>query len=121
MPLAQVKQHFEKIVTAGYSVSLFTDWQHENVSEVWIKSRVDTEKDHTEAEFYGAKAATKNLHPVIAQPAEKCTDQMGVPGIWYERLPHSKWDLPQAQEKNCNQNFLYHYTTRLRRSPRYQG
>ena len=28
MPMAQVADHFEAIVSAGYSVSLFTDWQH---------------------------------------------------------------------------------------------
>lgn len=106
MPLAQVKQHFEKIVSAGYSVSLFTDWQNENVSEVWIKSRADTEKDHTEAEFYGAKAATKNLHPVIAQSAEKCTDQMGVPGVWYERLPHFKMGFTPSTGKELQSEFF---------------
>ncbi|CAN5435142.1 FAD-binding protein [soil metagenome] len=106
MPLAQVKQHFEKIVSAGYSVSLFTDWQHDNVSEVWIKSRADNEKDHTEAEFYGAKAATKNLHPVIAQPAEKCTDQMGVPGVWYERLPHFKMGFTPSTGKELQSEFF---------------
>jgi xylitol oxidase len=106
MPLAQVKQHFEKIVSAGYSVSLFTDWQNENVSEVWIKSRADTEKDHTEAEFYGAKAATKNLHPVIAQSAEKCTDQMGVSGVWYERLPHFKMGFTPSTGKELQSEFF---------------
>ncbi|MDB5020433.1 MAG: FAD-binding protein [Pedobacter sp.] len=105
MPLAEVKQHFEKIVSAGYSVSLFTDWQNENVSEVWIKSRVD-EKDHREAEFYKAKAATKNLHPVIEQPAEKCTDQMGVPGVWYERLPHFKMGFTPSTGKELQSEFF---------------
>ncbi len=26
-----------KLVSAGYSVSLFTDWQSESINEVWIK------------------------------------------------------------------------------------
>ena len=105
MLLAQVKQNFEKIVSAGYSVSLFTNWVNDNVSEVWIKSRTD-EKDHTEAEFYGAKAATKNLHPVIAQSAEKCTDQMGVPGIWYERLPHFMMGFTPSTGKELQSEYF---------------
>ncbi|MBD1366055.1 FAD-binding protein [Mucilaginibacter sp. ZT4R22] len=105
MPLAQVKHNFEKIVSAGYSVSLFTDWQNDIVSEVWIKSRMD-EKDHTEAEFYGAKAATKNRHPVIAQSAEKCTDQMGVPGVWYERLPHFKMGFTPSTGKELQSEYF---------------
>jgi alditol oxidase len=90
LPMAQMKNHFEQIMSAGYSVSLFTDWQSDNVNEVWIKSRTDTEKDHSQQEFYGARAATKNLHPIIDHSAESCTEQMGIPGPWYERLPHFK-------------------------------
>jgi alditol oxidase len=91
LPLTQLKENFNKIVSAGYSVCLFTDWQTENINEVWIKSRGDKGIDYnTVPEFFGAKAATKNLHPIAALPAENCTEQMGVPGKWYERLPHFK-------------------------------
>ncbi|CAN5695080.1 FAD-binding protein [soil metagenome] len=91
LPIDQLKTHFKEIVSAGYSVSLFTDWQKETINEVWIKSRVDTDKNYTDVpEFFGAKAATKNLHPIVDISAENCTEQMGVPGPWYERLPHFK-------------------------------
>ena len=90
LPVALLKDNFEKIMSAGYSVSLFYDWQTDFINEVWIKSRIGTDVAHDEAEFYGAKAATKNLHPIIALNAENCTGQMGVPGPWYERLPHFK-------------------------------
>ena len=89
LPLDQLRNNFEKIISAGYSVSLFTDWQHESINEVWIKSRVDSGIDYP-AEFYGAKAATKNLHPIADISAENCTEQMGVAGPWHERLPHFK-------------------------------
>lgn len=90
LPMAQLKDHFQEIMSAGYSVSLFTDWQNDTMNEVWIKSRIDKDHDHNQQEFYGAKAATKNLHPIIDHSAESCTEQMGVPGPWYERLPHFK-------------------------------
>jgi xylitol oxidase len=105
MPMAQVKQHFEQIMSAGYSVSLFTDWQSDSINEVWIKSRMD-EKDHNEPEFYGAKAATKNLHPIIDHPAESCTDQMGVPGPWYERLPHFKMGFTPSSGKELQSEYF---------------
>ena len=41
LPMAQVREHFEDIVAAGYSVSLFTDWQKGRVNEVWVKRRVE--------------------------------------------------------------------------------
>ena len=39
--MAQLKDHFEEIVSAGYSVSLFTDWQKGRINEVWVKRRVE--------------------------------------------------------------------------------
>ena len=42
------------------------------------------------SDFFGAKAATQNLHPIANLSAENCTEQMGVAGNWYERLPHFK-------------------------------
>ena len=41
LPMAQAREHFEDIAKAGYSVSLFTDWQRGRVNEVWVKRRVD--------------------------------------------------------------------------------
>ena len=91
LPMAQLKENFDQIVAAGYSVSLFTDWQSESINEVWIKSRADDAANNAvRPEFYGAKAATKNLHPIVELSAENCTEQMGVPGAWHDRLPHFK-------------------------------
>ncbi len=79
LSFAAMKDHFDAIQASAYSVSLFTDWQDHNFSEVWLKSR--TEKGQTfdaKPEFFGAKLATKNLHPIAALSAENCTAQMGV-------------------------------------------
>jgi xylitol oxidase len=105
LPMSQLKAHFEDIVSAGYSVSLFTDWQSDSINEVWIKSRMN-EKDHNQPEFYGAKAATKNLHPIIDHSAESCTDQMGVPGPWYERLPHFKMGFTPSSGKELQSEYF---------------
>ena len=89
LPMIQLKDHFNEIMSAGYSVSLFTDWQTESINEVWIK-RLDNDKTVDGKDFFGAKASTKNMHPIAALSAENCTEQMGVSGPWYERLPHFK-------------------------------
>jgi len=106
LPVAQLKDNFEKIMSAGYSVSLFYDWQTDFINEVWIKSRIGTDTEHNEAEFYGAKAATKNLHPIIALSAENCTEQMGVPGPWYERLPHFKMGFTPSSGKELQSEYF---------------
>ncbi|AYL94894.1 FAD-binding protein [Mucilaginibacter celer] len=106
LPMSQLKQHFEAIVSAGYSVSLFTDWQTDSINEVWIKSRIGVDKDENLKEFYGAKAATKNVHPIIALSAENCTEQMGVAGPWYERLPHFKMGFTPSSGKELQSEFF---------------
>ena len=107
LPLSQLKEHFDKIVSSGYSVSLFTDWQNENMNEVWIKSRVDdATNSETKKDFFGALPATKNLHPIIELSAENCTEQMGVPGSWYERLPHFKMGFTPSSGKELQAEYF---------------
>jgi xylitol oxidase len=108
LPLSQVKDHFDEIMSAGYSVSLFTDWQRDRVNEVWVKSRVDADArdDGRQAEWFGARAATKNLHPIAELSAENCTEQMGVPGPWYERLPHFKMGFTPSSGKELQSEYF---------------
>ena len=89
LPLGELKKHFDAIESSAYSVSLFTDWQKQRINEVWLKCRTDQKPTFAALpEFFGAKKATRNVHPIIELSAENCTEQMGVPGPWYERLPH---------------------------------
>jgi xylitol oxidase len=106
LPVAQLKDNFEKIMSAGYSVSLFYDWQTDLINEVWIKSHIGTDVPQSQPEFYGAKAATKNLHPIIELSAENCTEQMGVPGPWYERLPHFKMGFTPSSGKELQSEYF---------------
>jgi len=107
LPLSQMKEHFDAIEASAYSVSLFTDWQNQRISEVWLKSRVETGKDfHAKPEFFGAKLATKNLHPIAELSAENCTEQMGVPGPWYERLPHFRMGFTPSAGKELQSEYF---------------
>jgi xylitol oxidase len=85
LPMQQLAGHFTEIMSAGYSVSLFTGWRNKNIDEVWIKC---TEGEEPPPVLFGATAATQNLHPIRHMPAQNCTEQMGVAGPWHERLPH---------------------------------
>ncbi len=107
LSFAAMKDHFDAIQASAYSVSLFTDWQNHNFSEVWLKSR--TEKGHAfnaKPEFFGAKLATKNLHPIAELSAENCTEQMGVLGPWYERLPHFRMGFTPSAGKELQSEYF---------------
>lgn len=71
-------------LASAYSVSLFTDWKR--ITQVWRKCLAGQE------EWDGAPPAirpvTRPMHPIATMPADNCTEQLGVPGPWYERLPH---------------------------------
>ena len=105
LPLQELKRNFDKIVSAGYSVSLFTDWQNDFINEVWVKAQED-DNSAADPEFYGAKAATQNMHPIAALSAENCTEQMGVPGAWYERMPHFKMGFTPSSGKELQSRIL---------------
>jgi xylitol oxidase len=107
LPTAQVRDHFEDIASAGYSVSLFTDWQKGRMNEVWIKRRVDQGTTlAVRPDFYGATLATRNVHPIVELSPENCTEQMGVPGPWYERLPHFRMGFTPSSGKELQSEYF---------------
>jgi xylitol oxidase len=107
LPLRELKEHFDAIESSAYSVSLFTDWQKQRINAVWIKSRIEEGREfHASPEFYGAKLATRNLHPITALSAENCTEQMGVPGPWYERLPHFRMGFTPSAGKELQSEYF---------------
>lgn len=107
LPFGELERNFEAIMSSGYSVSLFTDWRKNNVSEVWVKSRVPEGKPaKAQPELYGAKLATKNLHPIAELASENCTEQMGVPGPWHERLPHFRMNFTPSSGKELQSEYF---------------
>ena len=107
LPLEQLTNHCETIVSSGDSVSLFTDWRNKRINEVWIKQRVEDKAAATAPpEFYGAKLATRNLHPIAELSAENCTEQMGVTGPWYERLPHFRMGFTPSSGKELQSEYF---------------
>jgi alditol oxidase len=90
----ELERNFHAIVSAGYSVSLFTDWQKHRVAQAWVKRRIEKAAPTvTLGNFFGATRQTAELHPLPGHSAENCTAQLGVPGPWYERLPHFRMDF----------------------------
>jgi xylitol oxidase len=85
LPWDALLTRFDDIQDAAYSVSAFTNWANDTVDQVWLKS-----VDEPRADLFGARPADGPRHPAHAAgvPADNCTEQLGVPGPWHERLPH---------------------------------
>lgn len=111
LPFAQLEHHLTDIFSSGYSVSLFTDWQQSRATQVWIKRRTDfSEPDRSApalgADFYGARRATVKMHPITGHPADACTEQLGVPGPWYERLPHFRMNFTPSSGRELQTEYF---------------
>jgi xylitol oxidase len=80
-------EHVDAIFASGQSVSVFTRWR-DDVDQVWVKSRVTDEPEDVRDELFGARPATVERHPILGLDPVNCTAQLGVPGPWWDRLPH---------------------------------
>ncbi|MCX4450857.1 D-arabinono-1,4-lactone oxidase [Streptomyces sp. NBC_01789] len=94
LPEATLTARFDEVMSAAYSVSVFTDWSPGPVGQVWLKQRVGGEgAAGMPAEWLGARLADGPRHPIPGVPAVNCTEQRGVPGPWYQRLPHFRMEF----------------------------
>ena len=107
LPFSALEHHLDEIFGSAYSVSLFTDWQNRQVTQVWLKHRVDAGSPATfPPEFYGAKLATRKLHPLAGHSAENCTEQLGIPGPWHERLPHFRMNFTPSSGNELQSEYF---------------
>ena len=107
LPFTELEHNLAGIMGAGYSVSLFTDWQNSLASQVWIKRRVDQGGASTPpTQFHNATLATQKLHPFTDYPADPCTDQLNTVGPWYDRLPHFKLDFTPSCGEELQSEFF---------------
>jgi xylitol oxidase len=104
LPFATLEHNFKAITDAAYSVSLFTFWSSEKINQIWVKS-CGAEGLHRET--YGAKPASGMRSPLPDGVVENCTEQMCIPGPWYDRLPHFRFGFtPSSGEELQTEYFV---------------
>lgn len=107
LPLAVLENHFDEVTSSGYSVSLFSDWREPRFNQVWLKRHVAQGSTlDVEPQLFGANLATTHLHPISTLSAENCTEQMGVCGPWFERLPHFRMDFTPSSGEELQSEYL---------------
>jgi xylitol oxidase len=92
-------EHFDAISAAGYSASVFTLWG--DTSSVWVKSRDDGPQ-----ELFGARPAPVDRHPIPGIDPVNSTAQLGVPGPWWDRLPHFRMGFTPSAGEELQSEFL---------------
>jgi xylitol oxidase len=99
-------EHFDEIISCGYSVSVFTRWG-ETTDQVWVKSRVTDEPEQVESDLFGAAAAAVDRHPILGLDASSCTPQLGRSGPWADRLPHFRMGFTPSSGEELQSEYLF--------------
>jgi xylitol oxidase len=107
LPWTEANEHIEEIFASAYSVSLFTDWRSDAISQVWLKDRVDAPRlPQPPAHWLGATLADGPRHPIPGMPVENATEQLGVPGPWQARLPHFRMEFTPSSGEELQTEYL---------------
>lgn len=107
LPFSELEHHLDDIFSSGYSVSLFTNWQKDAFHQVWLKELDrDVMQENHRGYFFGAKAATAPSHPIQGVEPIHCTEQLGTPGPWYDRLPHFRLDFTPSNGDELQSEYI---------------
>ncbi|WP_454860598.1 D-arabinono-1,4-lactone oxidase [Promicromonospora soli] len=116
LPWEALFENLDAVMGSAYSVSVFTSWDEPDVRLVWCKSKVSTGWTSGEAGSegaapalpveLGAAPATRPMHPLPDVAAVACTEQGGVPGPWFERLPHFRLDFTPSLGEELQSEYL---------------
>ncbi len=101
LPWRSVQEHFDAITGSGYSVSLFTRWSGP-VERVLVKSR-DTEPPD---DLFGARPAGGRAGVAEIGVDTKNTEQGGVEGPWWDRLPHFRMAATPSVGEELQSEYL---------------
>lgn len=83
----RILSDLDAVTAAASSVSLFTTWRDaDRVDQIWTKARAGDRG--LDAAAVDARDADGPRHPIPGVDPAPATEQGGVAGPWYERLPH---------------------------------
>ena len=107
LPLDVLDDHFAAIMASGYSVSMFTDWRAPRLTQLWVKSLAEDGPPDIEGEpWFTATPAPAARNPVPGLPPDNSTEQLGVPGPWFERLPHFRPEFTPSAGDELQTEYL---------------
>jgi alditol oxidase len=104
MPFDTVADRFSEITSAAYSVSMFTDWREQVMTQTWLKTA--GQPGEPPVAWLGGRLAARQVNPVAGMPAENATPQLGQAGPWHERLPHFRPAFTPSAGEELQSEFL---------------
>ena len=113
-----VVDHFDEITVARRQRQPVHRVAGPLFEQVWLKRRVSDagRRRRATAGLLRRDPATVPIHPIRRMPADACTEQLGVPGPWHERLPHFRMDHTPSTGAELQTEYLIPRGHALRRS-----
>jgi xylitol oxidase len=100
----EVTDRLDEVLAAAYSVSVFTDWRLDGRTQIWAKQLPGAELP---ALWCGGRPAERTQPALLGGDPAASTEQLGVPGPWYARLPHFRLDFtPSVGEELQSEYFV---------------
>jgi xylitol oxidase len=103
LPWETLLEGFAELMASGYSVSVFTRWG-EDAGQVWVKTRVGDRP--LGGELFGVPAARRQGHPIEGLDPVNATPQMGIPGPWFDRLPHFRMGFTPSSGAEIQSEYI---------------
>ncbi len=106
VPLAELEAGLDDVLGSAYSVSVFTRWRGPRVDQVWLKRRPEHGAHPLPRALRAATPATGHRHPIFGVSPANCTEQLGLPGPWHDRLPHFRMDYAPSNGAELQTDYL---------------
>lgn len=107
LPWATLLADVPAITSAGYSVSVFTDWVGDPIEQVWVKRRLESADETVPDEIGGA--VRRRAGAQIIESDDDNTTQQGIAGAWSAHLPHFRIDrTPSNGDEIQTEYFIAH-------------
>lgn len=100
----------DSVSGAGTSVSIFSTWQRtDSASQFWVKQRLPESRADDRAELahrLGAVPADGPRHPILGAKPAAVSEQGGVAGPWFQRLPHFRLEFTPSAGAEIQSEYL---------------
>jgi alditol oxidase len=108
LPWATLLADVPAVTSAGYSVSVFTDWVTDPIGQVWVKRKLATADEPVPDELAGAQRDPGNASQILESEDDNTTQQ-GIAGAWSAHLPHFRIEsTPSNGDEIQTEYFVAH-------------
>nr|WP_314840650.1 D-arabinono-1,4-lactone oxidase [uncultured Microbacterium sp.] len=101
---------FDEVTAIGTSVSIFSTWTRTDLADqIWVKQRLPEARELARPDLFerlGAEPAEGERHPILGVDPVATTEQQGVAGPWFQRLPHFKLEFTPSAGAEIQTEYL---------------